>query len=114
MSDTPGSASSRANESTEKLVSDFRQVVADSEELLRSLASLGGEKTAALRAGAEANLRTARARLGALEEAALERGRAAAAATDEYVHANPWQSIGFVALAAGLAGFIIGLMSTRR
>lgn len=114
MNDIPPSAAGGVSESTDKLINDFRQVVADSEELMRSLAALGGEKTATLRAGAEANLRAARARLGSLEAAAVERGRAAAAATDEYVHSNPWQSIGLAALVAGIAGFIIGIMTSRR
>ena len=114
MNDTSQGAAGGLSQSTDKIVEDFRQVVADSEELMRSLAALGGEKTATLRAGAEANLRAAPARLGSLEAAAVERGRAAATATDEYVHANPWQSVGLAALVAGIAGFIIGIITARR
>jgi ElaB/YqjD/DUF883 family membrane-anchored ribosome-binding protein len=49
-----------------------------------------------------------------LQADALERSRAAARAADEYVHENPWQSMGGVAVLAILAGFVIGLLMNRR
>lgn len=100
--------------SRRKLIEDFNAVVEDTEKLLKALAASGAEKGTALRASAEHNLETARARLKELQDDALERSRAAAKATDEYVRENPWQSIGVVALIAALAGFVIGLMMNRR
>ena len=96
------------------LIDDFNAVVEDGEKLLRALAATGAEKGSALRASAEQNLAAARERLKELQNEALERGRLAAKATDEYVHENPWQSIGIVAAVAALAGFVAGLMMNRR
>lgn len=44
------------------------------------------------------------------EDSLRERGQAAITATEDYVQANPWQSVG---IAAGV-GFLIGLLATRR
>ena len=96
------------------LIDDFNAVVEDAEKLLRALAASGAEKGTALRASAEQNLAAARERLKALQGDAVERGRQAAKATDEYVHENPWQSIGVVAAVAALVGFVAGLMMNRR
>jgi ElaB/YqjD/DUF883 family membrane-anchored ribosome-binding protein len=45
-----------------------------------------------------------------VEELALEKAKAAAAATDEYVHEHPWHAVG---VAAGV-GLVIGLLIGRR
>ena len=94
----------------DQLVDDFNQVVSDTEVLLRALASVPGEKTAALRASVEENLGRAKQRVRAIQGAAVERTTAAARATDEYVHENPWPVIG-VAAAVGL---IVGLLLSDR
>ena len=94
----------------EKLVSDLKVVIADAEELLRATANQAGEKIAEIRVKAEENLRNAKIRLARVEEAMLERTKAAARATDDYVRANPWRAVG---IAAG-AGFIVGLLVGRR
>ncbi|HSJ97357.1 MAG TPA: DUF883 family protein [Myxococcota bacterium] len=94
----------------EKLIDDFHKVVTDTEELLRSMAGVGGEKAVALRATVEQQLRTTKERLHQLEGAARERTTAAAKAADEYVHENPWPAIG---IAAGV-GFVVGVLLSRR
>ena len=96
--------------SREQLIDDFNKVVADTEDLLRSAVSAGGEKATAWRANLEQSLRTTRARLKELEEDAMKRTTEAARATDQYVHENPWQA---VAAAAGV-GFLIGVLLSRR
>src|SRR4051812_11299102 len=100
--------------SKRNLVGDFNAVIEDTEKLLKALAATGAEKGSALRASAEEHLESARERLKELQDEALVRSRAAAKATDEYVHENPWQSIGIVAMVAALAGFVAGLMMNRR
>jgi len=104
----------RIDSSMDKLIADFNTVVADSEKLLKSLSEVGSEKSGELRAAAQENLRVARQRLVDLKAAAVERGQVAAAATDDYVRENPWQSLGIVAAVGVLAGFVIGLMMNRR
>ena len=94
----------------DRLLRDFNQVVSDTEELLRSLASVGGEKAAAARESVEENLATAKKRLRDLQGSAVERATDAARATDDYVHENPWQVI---AIAAGV-GVLVGLVLNSR
>ena len=87
----------------QKLVSDLKVVVADTEELLRSTAGAAGEKAGELRERIAVRLRDAKERL-----AIRDRTKAAARATDDFVHERPWQAIG-VAAALGLAlGVLIG------
>ena len=104
----------QADVAKDKLLKDFNQVVSDTEELLRSVAATGGEKAQALRAGVEQNLQVARQRLRELEQSAVERTRAAAKATDEYVHVHPWQSIAIAAGIAAVVGIVLGLLLNRR
>src|SRR5512133_1354845 len=94
----------------EKLAADLRAVIEDTEELLKATAGQAGEKIAAARTRAEETLRTAKARLGELGEAGAEKARAAAKATDVYVHDNPGQAIG---IAAGLGVFVGWLMGRK-
>jgi ElaB/YqjD/DUF883 family membrane-anchored ribosome-binding protein len=108
---TPTSEMSTANR--DKLVQDFNTVISDTEQLLKSMASTGGEKAAALRATVEENLRVARDRLRALEQTALEKGRVAAQYTDEYVRGNPWQSVGYAAGVGLAVGLVLGLLLGR-
>ena len=96
-----------------RLIEDFNAVVEDTQKLLNALANTGAEKGTALRASAERSLEVARARLRELQDGAYERSKAAAKATDDYVHENPWQSVGVVAVVAGVAGLLIGLMLAR-
>ncbi|MDD4881735.1 MAG: DUF883 family protein [Gallionellaceae bacterium] len=95
---------------SEQLVADFKVVVADAEALLKATAGQGGEKLAEVRAKAEESLRVAKARLADAQEALIIKTRAAAKATDAYVHENPWRAIG---VAAGV-GLVIGLLIGRR
>lgn len=90
-----------------QLLDDFNKIAADSEALLRAMASVPGEKVSALRSSVEANLNAARQHVRDLQGAAYERTAAAARATDEYVHQNPWPLIG----AAAAVGFVIGLLA---
>lgn len=93
----------------EKLIQDFRVVVADAEELLRATAGHAGEKAAAARERIQENLAAAKARLTAAEEAVVAKTRQAAHATDEYVHENPWKAVG-VGVGVGL---IVGMLISR-
>ena len=89
-----------------QLAEDFNKLVGDTEALLRAMASVPGEKTAALRESLETNLRTYKERVRELQGAAYEKTTAAARATDEYVHENAWMAIG----VAAAVGFIAGLL----
>ncbi len=103
--------SDAANEvSKEKLVQDFKLVIADAEDLLRATATQAGEKVAAARERIQDRLHTAKIKLAEAEEAVLIRTREAARVTDEFVHDKPWYAVG---IAAGV-GLIIGMLIGRR
>ena len=101
---------SETHAARDRLFEDFKTIVTDAEELLKATAGQSGEKIESVRARAEDNLRRARVKLGEMEGDVVDRTRAAAKATDQLVHENPWQSI---ALAAAV-GFVFGMMSGRR
>ena len=44
------------------------------------------------------------------QSAVLEKGKAAARATDDYVHDHPWKAVGI----AAAVGFVLGLIVNRR
>lgn len=97
-----------ANASKEKLVSDMKLVIADAEEILRATANQAGEKVGELRVRIQERLRDAKIRLQDAEAALVNKTKAAARATDDFVHEHPWQAVG-VAAAIGLAlGVLIG------
>lgn len=94
----------------EKLASDARMILDDVDALLRQAAAASGEQAHQLHERAAEALHRAKARLHETQVAATENARAAARATDDWVHAHPWGAIG---VAAG-AGFLIGLLVSRR
>ena len=94
----------------EQLIHDFKAVVADAEALLKATAGQGGEAMATMRSKVEASLATAKAKMTDAEAALVAKTRAAAKATDEYVHGHPWQAIGI----AASVGVVIGLLIGRR
>jgi ElaB/YqjD/DUF883 family membrane-anchored ribosome-binding protein len=96
--------------STEKLATDLRTFIADAEELMRATANQAGEKVAAARAKVQDSLDSAKVQLGLLGEEAADQARAAARATDDYVHDHPWQAVGI----AALAGIVLGALISRR
>lgn len=71
-------------------------------------ANQGGEKLAEVRAKAEESLRVAKARMLDAQEALILKTKAAAKATDVYVHENPWNAVGVAAGLGVLIGFLIG------
>ena len=98
------------NVTTDKLMQDLKAVVGDTEELLKATASQGGDQIARIRTRAEESLRTARARMKDITQAAEARALEAAREVDKQVHDNPWTAIG---VAAGL-GLVVGLVLSRK
>lgn len=99
-----------SNVSKDKLVEDFRAVVADAEELLRATANQAGEKVAAARERIQDSLHKAKVKLAEAEDIIVQRSKQAARATDDFVHENPWQAVG----AAAAVGLVFGLLIGRR
>jgi ElaB/YqjD/DUF883 family membrane-anchored ribosome-binding protein len=98
------------NVSRDKLISDVRVVISDAEDLLKATASAAGEKVSAARERVQESLHKAKVKLAEAEEVVIQKAKQTARATDEYVHENPWRSVG---IAAGV-GLVIGLLIGRR
>ena len=94
----------------QKLVSDMKVVVSDAEEILRATAGVAGERMVDLRERIGERLRDAKLRIADAEAALVDKTKAAARATDDYVNENPWQSVG---IAAGI-GLLVGIIIGRR
>ena len=93
-----------------KLMHDLQVVIEDAQEVLRMTADQVGDSAVGVRARVEARLAEATSDLKHLQDAAVLRAKAAGHATDEFVHENPWKSIG---IAAGI-GLVVGLLVGRR
>ena len=102
---TEGSENAR-----DKLVDEFAAVLAEAEEMLKRAATETGDKARDLRSQVETKLLRAKLSLQELEGHAIDKAKAAARATDDYVHDNPWQAIG----VAAAVGIVVGLLMNRR
>ena len=94
----------------EQVVSSMRSVITDAEDVLAATADQSGEAIANLRVRVQARLKDARLRLAEAEASLVAKTRAAAKATDVYVHESPWTAVG---IAAGI-GLLVGLIIGRR
>ena len=101
-------ANSDTVDSQEQLVSDIKSVISEAEEMLGVTADQAGEKIANLRARVETRLRDAKLRLIEAEALLVAKTKAAAQATDAYVHESPWTAVGIAAGVGVLVGLIIG------
>lgn len=94
----------------EKLVRDIKASIAEAEDILSVIADQAGEKTDKVRVRIQNRLSDARTRLIEAEALLVNKTKAAAQATDAYVHESPWKAVG---IAAGV-GLLVGLLFTRR
>lgn len=102
---------SEMNEVTkDKLITDLKLVIMDTEELLRATAGQAGDKIADLRLKAQDHLTAAKIKLADAETMMMGKAKELGRATDDFVHDNPWRAVGF---AAGI-GFVAGLLIGRR
>ncbi|WP_230369238.1 DUF883 family protein [Paludibacterium denitrificans] len=85
------------NQEKEQLLEDVRPVLTSTETLLGASTDEGGEKAKELRKRVTENLQVAKARLVQAEQAIVGKAKVAAKVTDQYVHENPWKSIGIAA-----------------
>lgn len=93
-----------------QLSDDFKVVLTDAEALLKATLGQGGEALTAARGKIEGSIAVARAGMAEAQAALATRTRAAARATDVYIHRNPWQAI---AISAGV-GLVVGWLAGRR
>jgi ElaB/YqjD/DUF883 family membrane-anchored ribosome-binding protein len=93
-----------------RMAGDFRNMITDSEDLLKAAATVSGEGFSAARSKFEEKLKRARTSLAEASQPVLDKASGAATATDAYVHRNAWTVVG-VAVAAGL---LIGFLTAKR
>lgn len=86
---------------------DFKNVVDDAHELLKTVQTEGEAKIGEARTRVQDSLNTAYVKLADVGTQVTTRAKAAATTTDEYVRANPWQAVGVGALAGAVLGFLI-------
>jgi ElaB/YqjD/DUF883 family membrane-anchored ribosome-binding protein len=89
---------------------EFRNLIADVEELIKRVAHVDDADLARARAKLQHTLAAAKSAVHDGSERVKTTARHAADSTDQYVHSNPWSAIG-IAAAAGAA--IAVLLSTR-
>jgi ElaB/YqjD/DUF883 family membrane-anchored ribosome-binding protein len=99
-----------SDSSRSRLISDLKAVVTDAEVYLNASVGQAGEAYAAARTKLEKTLEMAKAQVAETRLVLADKTRAAARATDTYVHKKPWESI---AVGAGV-GLLLGLLIARR
>ena len=105
--ETIGTSEAKAA-SRDKLLSDLRALVADSDEYLRTTVGQASEASAAARGKLVASLSAAKAELAETRQGMADKARATAKRTDDYVRQNPWRSIAIIAGAGLIAGLLVG------
>ena len=94
----------------ERLISDFKVLIDDAEELLRATAGQAGGTIDTVRRRFEQSLEEGKQSLAEAEVLLVNKGREAAKTADVYVRENPWNA---VSIAAGV-GLVLGLLMRRR
>jgi len=94
---------------TQKLVTDYKVLVTDAEELIKATTTQSAEKIAEARTRMQRALLEMKPRLANTEAVLKDKTRVAVSAADEYVHHNPWAAMG----AAAGVGMVIGLLIGR-
>ena len=94
----------------EELSTDVQNAIRSAEDMFHQAASAGGDKAIELRERAMEQLRVLREKLHDAQESVVATSKAAARATDDFVHDHPWKSIA----SAAAVGVVIGLLLNRR
>lgn len=99
-----------ADNTTSELLDESQSILERTEKLMEQAVTATGKEAEALRERIVAGLREAKVRLSQAEEITVTKAKAAAKATDEYVHENPWKAIGI----GSAVGVVIGMLIARR
>lgn len=106
MNDTTNSL----KKSQTRLAHEFNNVLDDAQALLRHATGEAGKDYAEARTRLENSVKTARDRIGSIEQAVIDSARQAGRSADGYVRSHTWESI---AIGAGV-GLLLGLLIARR
>lgn len=103
-------AARAANSGRQNVSREFHDLVADIEDLVKQTASLSGEELNLARTRLAELIASAKTSAGDMGSAVAQRARRSAAATNEYVHEQPWKAIGI----AATVGLLLGVVLARR
>jgi ElaB/YqjD/DUF883 family membrane-anchored ribosome-binding protein len=87
---------------------EFKNFMADMEDLLKASTSLTGDDLARAKAKLYARVAAARAFLEGMPATISDRARKTVRVADGYVREQPWQAIGMTAAVGVLVGFLLG------
>lgn len=106
MTDTTNSL----KKSQARLAHEFNAVLDDAQDLLRHAAGEAGKDYAEARDRLQTSVKSARDRIGSIEQAVVDSARQAGRTADDYVRSHTWESI---AIGAGV-GLVLGILLSRR
>ena len=99
---------------SQPLSENLKEILASGENLLRHSADQAGAEYRHARTRFEAMMGDVKTAIATGEAAASRKARLAKAEAEIHIHANPWQSLGYAAAAAGVLGLLVGLLAGRR
>jgi ElaB/YqjD/DUF883 family membrane-anchored ribosome-binding protein len=99
--------------SSDSTVIELNRIIAQAEEMLKTLGEEGGAAVEAVRQRVSRTVSQARARLSDASHRVKGAATDAARVTDRYVHDNPWKSIAYGAAAGAAVAVIAALLLQR-
>lgn len=104
------SGNGHVRKQSRRVTSEWNNLVADVEELLKRVANVGDADVAKIRERIERTLASAKSSAAEGVSAARAYAQNASAVTDDYVHESPWTAVGL----AAAVGVLIGFFAARR
>jgi ElaB/YqjD/DUF883 family membrane-anchored ribosome-binding protein len=91
----------------EKIIANFKTIVADTEELLKATTHQAGDKIDRLKFKLIDRVNNVRTSIEKAEDVVIDEAKHAVEVTNEYVHRKPWQLIVAAAGVGAILGFIL-------
>jgi ElaB/YqjD/DUF883 family membrane-anchored ribosome-binding protein len=99
--------STTTNSENSPIARDIQNVVADAQDLLKTVRAEGETRLTEVRAKVQSQLDAARQTLAELQSTVQAGAKQAMDNTDAYVRTNPWRAVGISAGIGALIGFLI-------
>jgi ElaB/YqjD/DUF883 family membrane-anchored ribosome-binding protein len=107
-------AKSELNAAAKETSAEFKNFVADVEDVVKRVANVSDADVARVREKITSALSSTKSTLANSAENVKVQAQQAAKYADEYVHDSPWQAVGIGAAVAALLGLSIGILASRR
>jgi ElaB/YqjD/DUF883 family membrane-anchored ribosome-binding protein len=109
MKEINGITTKNSTTIADQLIGEFKVLMADAEALIEATEGNADDVIKTIRSKALKTLAAAKESIADFEDVITDKAKAIAEGADDFVHHNPWKSVG---LAAGL-GLVIGLFIRR-